>query len=268
MSSPSALTLPGSAPCPPLCPPLQEPWVTELFWGGSAGPSQPVPKSCHAPCPPPQVLWVTELFRDSSTGPSQPVPIPIVPWPVWGWLEPGYAPAVPIPGRALLSKQLWAGCARLILRGHFGKSCPRGTLPDFHTALRAPKCARGDERLCNIDGAVLEQHTLYPVRAAQLTPPPAHLSHCQMDLHIKNVLYLHANHRHLPSQWYLEHTMRLVYPNTILSYILPSLELIILFQPGRFPPTGLSQELLSSPAKTTSASASPAVSDTSQVQPH
>lgn len=113
-------------------------------------------------------------------------PTPAVPRPIWGWLEPSCAPVVPMPGQPLLSKQVRAGCARHILQGCIlGNRPPQGTHTDLHTLLTALKSDHGDKRPCNIDGAVLHQHTLYRVRAAQLTPPPVHLSHFQMDLHMK-----------------------------------------------------------------------------------
>lgn len=52
-----------------------------------------------------------------------------------------------------------------------GNLPPRGTLADPHTPLTAPKWHRGDERPCNIDGAVLCQHTLYPCESCSAHTP-------------------------------------------------------------------------------------------------
>lgn len=79
-------------------------------------------------------------------------------------------------------------------------------------ALIAPEFEQGEKMSCNINGAILLTAHTVPMRVAvQFTPSSVQLIYFQKDLHRKNVLYLPANHRHLPSEQYLEYTMYLVY---------------------------------------------------------
>lgn len=139
----------------------------------SQPPSPPVSRSSavprahlHRSCGSQNCTGLTPLAHPSLS------PTPAVPRPTWGWLEPSCAPVVPMPGHPLLSKQVWAGCARHILQGCIlGNPLPQGTHTDLHTPLTAPKSDHRDKRPGKIDGAVLHQHTLYPCESCSAHTP-------------------------------------------------------------------------------------------------
>lgn len=174
-------------------------------------------------------------------------PNPPLHWPIWNrsGAQPRSEDCTVIPSAGFVAhlaihsaKQLQVCCTGRFLRAlHFGKTSSTENM-NLPLALIAPKFEQGEKTSYNINRAILlTAHTVPMWVAARFTSPSVHLIYFQKDLHMKNVLYLRATHRHSPSEQYLEHTMYLVYEKNIPPSILPPLEIIILSQLWRVPPT-------------------------------